>query len=98
MMKQNWEGLAGKSTLDEINRTIFSSEVVLRHFIRSILSRSFVDPELLSDLVAFEYFSGLNVTERQEQAKDLVEEVTFSLMVDAVLWYFVSYEIHMIFR
>jgi len=76
------KGIAGKTTTDEINRTIFSSDTVLKHFIRSILSRNFVDPELLSDLVAFEYFSGLNVTERHEQAKDLVEEVVADLFKD----------------
>ncbi len=68
--------LSGKQEV-EFNSTIFSGSNVLRQFIRQVLSRtSFnLDLESVSRLVTFEYFAGLNIIERQEQAKDLTEEV-----------------------
>lgn len=61
---------------------VLSSEVVLEGFLRSVLSRYSTpfqgDPlnsEAASKLLTFEYFSGLNLTQKREQAWDLLEEV-----------------------
>ncbi|CAL8125174.1 unnamed protein product [Orchesella dallaii] len=68
--------LAGKPQ-EMLSSTIFSGTSVLKQFIRAILSRSSfgLDADLVAQLVSFEYFAGLNVSERQDQAKDLVEEM-----------------------
>lgn len=55
---------------------IFLNRNVLKQFIRAILSRN-TDSELLSELITFEYFAGLNISDplRYEQATDITEEV-----------------------
>lgn len=70
--------LSGKQEV-EFNSTIFTGSNVLRQFIRQVLARTpfNLDMESVSRLVTFEYFSGLNISERQEQAKDLIEEVNY---------------------
>ncbi|CAG7681484.1 unnamed protein product [Allacma fusca] len=66
--------LAGKSA-KEVPTSVLGSNAVLKQFIRSFVSRGPTDPEVVSQLVTFEYFAGLNVTQRVEQAVDLLEEM-----------------------
>jgi hypothetical protein len=63
--------------LEEISTSIFASNTVLKQFVRAILTRGSFYPELAADLVTFEYFSGLNISDprRFEQAMDILEEV-----------------------
>lgn len=54
---------------------VFANQDSLKQFIRTILSMRSPSPDVVTEIVSFEYFAGLNVTERVEQAADLLEEV-----------------------
>lgn len=74
--------LAGRSE-STLSSTLFSGSNVLRQFVREVLGRTLfgLNGESVAQLAAFEYFGGLNISERQEQAKDLVEEVMHDTLI-----------------